>query len=107
MLDDESDENPSSTTSGLHAKFVVVEHKRTQATWTLGSANLTAAASNGHNVELIAQISGRANQVGIDRVWKEIERFCQDYKRSQDTSEVSAEELNARKLAQPSKTKFS
>ena len=102
----ESQEHPSSTTSGLHAKFVVAEHERTQATWTLGSANLTAAASNGHNVELIAQISGRANQVGIDRVWKEIERFCQDYKRSHDAKEVSAEELNARNLLNQAKRNF-
>ena len=106
MLDDESDEHTSSTTSGLHAKFVVVEHKRSQATWTLGSANLTAAASSGHNVELIAHMSGRANQVGIDRVWKEIERFCQDYRRPKDASEVSAEELNARNLLNQAKRSF-
>ena len=106
LLDDESEENPSSTTSGLHAKFVVAEHERTQATWTLGSANFTAAASNGHNVELIAQISGRASQVGIDQVWKEIERFCQDYRRSEEASEVSAEELKARNLLNQAKRNF-
>ena len=108
MLDDESEseEHQSSTTSGLHAKFVVAEHERTQATWTLGSANLTAAASSGHNVELIARISGRANQVGIDRVWKEIERFCQDYKRSKDASEVSDDERNALDLLTKAKRSF-
>ena len=106
MLDDESEEHPSSTTSGLHAKFVVAEHERTQATWTLGSANLTGAASSGHNVELVAHISGRANQVGIDQVWKEIERFCQDYRRSHDAKEVSAEELNARMLLSRAKRSF-
>ena len=106
MLDDESDENHSSTLSGLHAKFVVVEHPRNRATWTLGSANLTHAAHNGHNVEMIAYLSGSANHVGIDQVWKEIERFCQDYKRPQDVTEVSDEERDAQKLLNQAKRKF-
>ena len=106
VLEYDSKENNSSTLSGLHAKFVVVEHQRSQATWMLGSANLTAAASNGHNVELIAQLSGRTNQVGINRVWKEIERFCQDYKRSKYASEVSDDERNAQDLLNQPKRSF-
>ena len=48
MVDeDESEENSNSSLSGLHAKFVVVEHQRSRASWTLGSANLTAGAFNG------------------------------------------------------------
>lgn len=104
--EDESKENHSSTLSGLHAKFVVVEHPRNQATWTLGSANLTAAAHSGHNVELIAHLSGSANHVGIDQVWKEIERFCQDYKRPQDATEVSDEERQAQNLLNQAKRSF-
>lgn len=106
MDDDESEENQSSSLSGLHAKFVVVERPRNQAAWTLGSANLTAAAHSGNNVELIAHLSGRANQVGIDQVWKEIERFCQDYKRPQDVPEVSDEEREAKDLLSQAKRSF-
>lgn len=106
MDGDEFEENHSSTLSGLHAKFVVVEHPRNQATWTLGSANLTAAAHNGLNVELIAHLSGSARHVGIDQVWKEIERFCQDYKRPQDATEVSDEEREAKVLLSQAKRSF-
>ena len=106
MDDDQSEENHSSTLSGLHAKFVVVEHPRNQAAWTLGSANLTAAAHTGDNVELIAHLSGSANHVGIDQVWKEIERFCQDYKRPHDATEVSDEERQAQKLLHQVKRTF-
>ena len=99
MVDeDESDEDSSSSLSGLHAKFVVVEHQRSRASWTLGSANLTAAALNGHNVEIVAQLWGRVNRVGIDTVWKEIERFCPDYKSPNEEKERSEEEQHARNL---------
>lgn len=106
MDDDQSEEKHSSTLAGLHAKFVVVEHPRNQVAWTLGSANLTAAAHKGHNVELIAHMSGSANHVGIDQVWKEIERFCQDYKRPQDVVEVSDEERQAQTLLNQAKRSF-
>lgn len=106
MDDDESEEKHSSTLAGLHAKFVVVEHPRNQVAWTLGSANLTAAAHKGQNVELIAHMTGRANHVGIDQVWKEIERFCQDYKRTQEASEVSEEERDAQNLLNQAKRSF-
>ena len=104
--DDEPQENSNSFLSGLHAKFVVVEHQRSQATWTLGSANLTAAAFNGHNVEIVAQLSGRASRVGIDTVWKEIERFCQDYKSPQEAIVPSEAEQNARNLLNQAKRSF-
>ncbi|MCY3540417.1 MAG: phospholipase D family protein [Gammaproteobacteria bacterium] len=107
MVDeDESNEDSSSSLSGLHAKFVVVEHKRSKASWTLGSANLTAGAFNGHNVEIVAQLWGRVNRVGIDTVWKEIERFCQDYKSPNEEIEPSAEEQNARNLLNQAKRDF-
>ena len=72
MVDeDESKENSSSSLSGLHAKFVVVEHQRSRASWTLGSANLTAAAFNGHNVEIVAQTVGTSkpsrDRYGLER----------------------------------------
>ncbi|MYI77520.1 MAG: hypothetical protein F4077_07145 [Gammaproteobacteria bacterium] len=107
MVDEDiSNEDTNTSLAGLHAKFVVVEHKRSQATWTLGSANLTAAAFNGHNVEIVAQLSGHANRVGIDSVWKEIEVFCHEYKSSQEMKERSEEEQNARKLLNEAESNF-
>ena len=43
--------------SGLHAKMSAVEHGR-RVTWSVGSANLTAAAFTGGNVEMMASVSG-------------------------------------------------
>ena len=44
--------------SGLHAKMIAVEHGW-RVTWTVGSANLTAAAFTGSNVEMMASITGK------------------------------------------------
>ena len=44
--------------SGLHAKFIAVEHGW-RVTWSVGSANLTAAAFTGSNVELMASVTGK------------------------------------------------
>ncbi len=107
MVDeDKAEEDSNSSLSGLHAKFVVVEHRRSTVSWTLGSANLTAAAFNGYNVEIVAQLWGRASRVGIDTVWKEIERFCQDYKSPNEEKERSVEEQNARNLLNQAKRDF-
>ncbi len=54
--------------SGLHAKMIAVEHGW-YVTWSVGSANLTAAAFTGSNVEMMASITGKkagANGHGID-----------------------------------------
>ena len=44
--------------SGLHAKMIAVEHGW-RVTWSVGSANLTAAAFTGGNVEMMASVSGK------------------------------------------------
>lgn len=59
----ETDDDLSHRPSGLHAKAVVIEHGH-QATWHLGSANLTAAAFSGTNVEVIARLNGPKGRVG-------------------------------------------
>lgn len=74
--------------SGLHAKLVGIEHGW-DVTWFLGSANLTAAAFTGRNVEMMASVTGRkGRQDGLSGVG--IERFkeagflglCEAYRRS-------------------------
>ncbi|MDE2906992.1 MAG: phospholipase D family protein [Acidobacteriota bacterium] len=58
--------------SGLHAKMIAVEHGW-DATWYVGSANLTSAAFGGSNVEVMASVTGKkgrkegASGCGIDR----------------------------------------
>ncbi len=42
--------------SGLHAKMIAVEHGW-RVTWSVGSANLTASAFTGSNVEMMASVS--------------------------------------------------
>ena len=49
--------------SGLHAKMIAVEHWH-DVTWTVGSANLTAAAFTGGNVEVMASVTGRKGRKG-------------------------------------------
>ena len=44
--------------SGLHAKMIAVEHGW-RVTWSVGSANLTAAAFAGNNVEMLASVTGK------------------------------------------------
>ena len=43
---------------GLHAKMIAVEHGW-RVTWSVGSANLTAAALTGSNVEVMASVTGK------------------------------------------------
>jgi hypothetical protein len=71
----------------LHAKAICVE-AGSEATWFVGSANLTAAAFLGRNVETMAEIRGAMGRPG-GRAGCGIERFresgilalCADYRR--------------------------
>ncbi|MDZ7841657.1 MAG: phospholipase D family protein [Gammaproteobacteria bacterium] len=54
---DEPEDGTANRPSDLHAKMIAVEHGKL-ATWFVGSANLTAAAFGGRNVEVIAAITG-------------------------------------------------
>ena len=61
--DDEPISGSGAVPSGLHAKLVAVEHGW-DVTWYVGSANLTAAAYGGSNVEMMASITGRKGRTG-------------------------------------------
>ena len=55
---DESEDEDAGRPSGLHAKFIAVEHGW-DVTWFVGSANLTYSAFSGTNVEVMAALSAR------------------------------------------------
>ena len=55
--------DPGTRPSGLHAKMIAVEHGW-DVTWYVGSANLTAAAFTGRNVEMMASVTGRKGRRG-------------------------------------------
>ena len=78
---DEVDDESSSRLSGLHAKIVGVEHGW-DATWFIGSANLTDAAWNGRNVEVMASMTGRKKRVGILPFLDEFHDLCETYRSS-------------------------
>jgi hypothetical protein len=63
--DDQAERVPSMS---LHAKALVVEDRMSHVTWWVGSANLTDAAWEGRNVELMVELHGTVKYVGIDRI---------------------------------------
>ena len=68
-------------------------------TWYVGSANLTAAAFGGSNVEMMASVTGRRSRQGIDRFLDGDDGFrklCVPYRRSEPDAET-AEVASARK----------
>lgn len=81
---------------GLHAKLLGVEHGW-YVTWYLGSANLTDAAFRGHNVEVIASVTGRRSVSGIDPFLAGFEPLCQPYRRV-DVPVIDAELAEAERL---------
>lgn len=90
----EPEDEASHHLSGLHAKLIVVEQGR-EATWLTGSANLTAAAFEGRNVEVMAELKGRKagpRGMGIDRFLDAGFRgLCAPYRRSEADTEGEAE----------------
>ena len=78
--------------SGLHAKMIAVEHGW-KVTWTVGSANLTAAALTGSNVEMMASVTGKrgskggASGCGIDRFLDGFQKLCVPYRRIEPEQE--------------------
>ena len=94
----EQGDNRGPSPSGLHAKIVAVEHG-SDATWYVGSANLTAAAFGGSNVEMMASVTGRKSRQGIDRFLDGdggFRKLCVPYQRSDVDPEVT-EVVEARK----------
>ncbi|WP_376694263.1 phospholipase D family protein [Wenzhouxiangella sp. EGI_FJ10409] len=53
----DEDQDGQTQSSDLHAKIFALEHGR-RVTWYMGSANFTAAALTGRNVEVIVSMSG-------------------------------------------------
>ena len=89
---DEGDPGPSTNArpSGLHAKMIAVEHGW-RVTWSVGSANLTAAAFTGSNVEMMASVTGKkgaAGGQGIDRFLDGgFLKLCVPYRRVEQEAE--------------------
>ena len=81
----ETDDETSSRPSNLHAKFIGVEHGW-DATWFVGSANLTDAAWNGANIEIMASMTGRKSRVGISQFLDEFHDLCETFRSSTEAS---------------------
>lgn len=87
-LDETEDGDSGTYRSGLHAKIIAVEHGY-DVTWYVGSANITAAAFTGHNVEMMAAATGRKGRpfgnsgCGIERFFESgFHELCMPYRRS-------------------------
>ena len=98
---DQEAEDTAARPSGLHAKLIAVEHGW-DVTWYIGSANLTAAALHGRNVEALAEISARKGRpqgksgCGIDRFLESgFDQLCTSYQRI-ETTDVDPEVVEAR-----------
>lgn len=98
VLDDsaqgEPDDETSTRPSGLHAKIIAIEHGW-DVTWYVGSANLTAAAFTGTNVEMMVSVTGRKGRKsgqsgqGIDRFLESgFLRLCKPYRRGAGRSQA-------------------
>ena len=86
----ESEDEDAGRPSGLHAKFIAVEHGW-DVTWFVGSANLTYSAFTGRNVEVMAALSARKGRrdgnsgYGIGRFLESgFETLCLPYERWRD-----------------------
>jgi hypothetical protein len=86
---DENDDETAERPSGLHAKIIAIEHSG-DVSWFVGSANLTAAAFLGRNVEVMASIGARKGRkdgrtgAGIERFMEAgFSTLCEPYHRSE------------------------
>ena len=91
---DESEDADAGRPSGLHAKFIAVEHGW-DVTWFVGSANLTYSAFSGTNVEVMAALSARKGRrngnsgYGIGRFLESgFETLCEPYQRGEPETET-------------------
>lgn len=89
-------EDGAGPASDLHAKMIALEHQR-RVTWYLGSANFTAAAYTGRNVEVIASINGPVDQraktdgYGINQFRESgFLNLCEPYRRAEKPPEAEA-----------------
>ncbi len=102
---DEPDD-AGSRPADLHAKLIALEHNR-QVTWHVGSANLTAAALTGRNIEVMATVTGPRGNRGSGKGFG-IHRFqesgflnlCEPYRRTERPDEDEALKAGKRMLDQ-------
>ncbi len=101
---DESEDDDAGRPSGLHAKFIAVEHGW-DVTWFVGSANLTYSAFTGRNVEVMAALSARKGRrdgnsgYGIGRFLESgFETLCQPYQRGETETETPEVEAAVERL---------
>ena len=102
---DEPDD-AGSRPADLHAKLIALEHNR-QVTWHVGSANLTAAALTGRNVEVMATVTGPRGNRGSGKGFG-VHRFqesgflnlCEPYRRTERPAEDEALKAGKRILEQ-------
>ena len=92
---DEMEDEDTGRPSGLHAKFLAVEHGW-NVTWLVGSANLTFAAFSGRNVEVMAALSARKGRrngnsgYGIGRFLESgFETLCEQYRPGESETETA------------------
>ncbi|WP_435106816.1 hypothetical protein [Arhodomonas sp. AD133] len=90
---EESEDDTAGRPSGLHAKLIAAEYGD-RVDWYLGSANLTAAAFSGQNVEVMARLdaplkaAGTDSGMGIDAFWDGgFANLCMPYQRHQSAEE--------------------
>ena len=99
----EPEDGISHRLSGLHAKILSFE-RGWNVTWYVGSANLTAAALKGKNVEVMASITARKGRAGgktgqgIDRFFESgFRELCAPYQRGEgQTDEPDVVEAHKR-----------
>ena len=76
--------------SGLHAKMIAVEHGW-RVTWSVGSANLTASAFTGSNVEMMASVRGKKGGAGGRGIGHFLDggflKLCVPYRRVEQEAE--------------------
>lgn len=89
----EPEDGVSHRLSGLHAKILALEHGW-NVTWYVGSANMTAAAFTGRNVEVMASMTARKGRaggktgLGIDRFLESgFAKLCAPYQRGDGRAE--------------------
>ncbi|MCY4319908.1 MAG: phospholipase D family protein [Alphaproteobacteria bacterium] len=89
VLSDAAHDEDAGMLSGLHAKFLAVEHGW-DVSWFVGSANLTHSAFTGRNVEVMAALGARKGRrdgksgYGIERFLESgFEKLCEPYRRGE------------------------
>lgn len=99
---EEFEDDTASRSPGLHAKLMAVERDH-RVNWFLGSANLTTAALDGSNLEVMAEIGASVGKqssgsgTGIDSFLEAgFSRLCMPYQ-PRDSEEEPQEVLEARK----------